>query len=76
MKEELSDFLKIAYKYNRVKDLKEAFEEYPVEEEWHKGKIEEYKKSFYESLQDVKEQWKNTKNEISKKYRQIKVVRI
>ncbi len=40
MKEELSDFLKIAYKYNRVKDLKEAFEEFPVEEEWHKGKIE------------------------------------
>ena len=40
MKEELNDFLKIAYKYNRVKDLKEAFEEYPVEEEWHKGKIE------------------------------------
>lgn len=40
MKEELSGFLKIAYKYNRVKDLKEAFEEYPVEEEWHKGKIE------------------------------------
>ena len=40
MKEELSDFLKIAYKYNRVKGLKEAFEEYPVEEEWHKGKIE------------------------------------
>ena len=40
MKEELSDFLKIAYKYNRVKDLREAFEEYPVEEEWHKGKIE------------------------------------
>ena len=40
MKEELRDFLKIAYKYNRVKDLKEAFEEYPVEEEWHKGKIE------------------------------------
>ena len=40
MKKELSDFLKIAYKYNRVKELKEAFEEYPVEEEWHKGKIE------------------------------------
>lgn len=35
MKEELSDFLKIAYKNNRVRDLKEAFEEYPVEE-WHK----------------------------------------
>lgn len=40
MKEELSDFLKIAYKNNRVRDLKEAFEEYPVEEEWHKGKVE------------------------------------
>lgn len=40
MKEELSDFLKAAYKYGRVKDLEEAFEEYPVEEEWHKGKIE------------------------------------
>lgn len=40
MKEELSDFLKAAYKYNRVKDLREAFEEYPVEEEWHKGKAE------------------------------------
>ncbi len=40
MKEELSDFLKTAYKYGRVKDLNEAFEEFPVEEEWHKGKIE------------------------------------
>ena len=40
MKEELSDFLKTAYKYNKIKDLKDAFEEYPVEEEWHKGKIE------------------------------------
>lgn len=40
MKEELSSFLKMAYKYNKVKDLKEAFEEFPVEEEWHKGKIE------------------------------------
>ena len=40
MEEELSDFLKTAYKYNKIKELKEAFEEYPVEEEWHKGKIE------------------------------------
>lgn len=40
MKEELSDFLKTAYKYNKIKELNEAFEEYPVEEEWHKGKIE------------------------------------
>ncbi len=40
MKEEISDFLKTAYKYGKVKDVKEAFDEYPVEEEWHKGKIE------------------------------------
>lgn len=40
MKEELNDFLKKAYENNRVRDLKEAFEEYPVEEEWHQGKIE------------------------------------
>lgn len=40
MKEEMRDFLKIAYKYNKVKDLKDAFEEFPVEEEWHKGKAE------------------------------------
>ena len=40
MKEDLSEFLKLAYKYGRVKDLEEAFEEFPVEEEWHKGKLE------------------------------------
>ena len=40
MKESLSDFLKIAYKYNRVRKLKDTFEEFPVEEEWHKEKIE------------------------------------
>lgn len=40
MKEELSEFLKTAYKYGRVKDLEEAFKEFPVEEEWHKGKVE------------------------------------
>lgn len=40
MKEGISDFLKLAYKYGKVKELKEAFEEYPVEEEWHEGKIE------------------------------------
>jgi len=42
MKEVVSDFLKIAYKYSKVKDLKEAFEEFPVEEEWHKGKVESF----------------------------------
>ena len=46
--------MKFAYKCNKVRDIKEAFEEYPVEEEWHKGKvdttkIEEYKNSFIEN---------------------------
>ena len=50
MKENLSDFLKLAYEYGKVKELKEAFEEFPVEEEWHKGKVEEYKKKFISSL--------------------------
>lgn len=36
----LSDFMRLAYKYGKVKELNEAFEEFPVEEEWHKGKIE------------------------------------
>lgn len=40
MKEELSDFLKFALNSGRVKDVEEAFKEYPPEEEWHKGKIE------------------------------------
>ena len=37
MNDGLSDFLKFAYEKGKVKD---AFEEYLVEEEWHQGKIE------------------------------------
>ena len=40
MKEELSDFLKFAIRSGRIKDVEEAFKEFPPEEEWHKGKIE------------------------------------
>lgn len=42
MKDEdgLSEFLKFAYKHNKVRDVSEAFEDYPVEEEWHKGEID------------------------------------
>lgn len=36
----LSDFLKFAYSKGKVKDINEAFNEYPVDEEIHKGKIE------------------------------------
>lgn len=38
--EGLSEFMKFAYKCNKVREINEAFEEYPVEEEWHQGKIE------------------------------------
>ncbi|MCI9246706.1 MAG: hypothetical protein HFJ30_06255 [Clostridia bacterium] len=40
MKENLSEFLKLAYRHNKIRDVQEAFEEFPVEEEWHKGKVE------------------------------------
>lgn len=36
----LSDFMKDVYINGDVKDLNEAFEEYPCEEEWHEGNIE------------------------------------
>lgn len=49
MQKELNDFLKTAYEYGKVKELKEAFEEYPVEEEWHKGKLEKVLKEDSES---------------------------
>ena len=40
MKEEMSEFLKFVYENNLAKDVSEAFKEYPPEEEWHKGKLE------------------------------------
>lgn len=40
MNDNLSPFIKNAYKNNKVKELKDAFEEYPVEKEWHEGKVE------------------------------------
>lgn len=42
MKDKVSDFLKFAKEKGKIKDVKEAFEEYPVEEEFHKGKIESF----------------------------------
>ena len=49
--EGLSEFMKFAYKCNKVRDIKEAFEEYTVEEEWHKGKIENVLTLKEESLE-------------------------
>ena len=50
MKEELRDFLKTAYKYGKVKDVKEAFEEYPVEKKWHKGNSENWIEEYEENI--------------------------
>ena len=36
----MSEFIKMAYEANRVKDAHDAFKEFPPEEEWHQGKIE------------------------------------
>lgn len=33
-------FLDIAKENGSIRDIKEAFQKYPVEEEWHKGRIE------------------------------------
>ena len=33
-------FLEIARQKNRIRELEEVFKEFPPEEEWHKGKIE------------------------------------
>ena len=42
----LSKFLKVAYDNGRVLDVKEAFKEFPVQEEWHKGKVEYILKKY------------------------------
>ncbi len=39
-----SEFWKWAEKNGLIKDVSEAFEKYPVEEEWHKGKVENFLK--------------------------------
>ena len=36
----MSDFVKKAYAANRVKKVDDAFNDFPPDEEWHKGKIE------------------------------------
>ena len=43
-------FIKLAYTYGRVRELEEAFEEFPVEEEWHKGKVENVLKENKDSI--------------------------
>ena len=40
MKKEEDDFLEYALKSGRIRPVEDAFLEFPVEEEWHKGKVE------------------------------------
>ena len=50
----LSDFMKFVYAHDGVKDLSEAFKEFPPEEEWHEGKVEKVIKHLKENGVDVK----------------------
>lgn len=34
------EFIKLAYKKGRVREVEQAFVDFPPELEWHKGKIE------------------------------------
>ncbi len=45
---ENKEFLKFIYEQGEVKNLSEAYEEFPPEEEWHKGRIETILKEDYE----------------------------
>ncbi len=40
MKKYKNNFLECVYKSGKLKDVSEAFKEYPTNEEWHKGEIE------------------------------------
>ncbi len=59
MEKEEKDFIKIAYKYGRVKEVESVFTEYDPKDEWHEGKIEnvinentiEYNKTY--SIGDI-----------------------
>ena len=47
----MSDFIKMAYEAGRVKNIEEAFKNYPKDDEWHHGEIEYFinDKDFYYS---------------------------
>ena len=47
----IKDFFELAKKSGRIRDVKEAFVEYPVEKEWHKGKIE----NIFQLNEDIEE---------------------
>ena len=52
----MSEFLKKAYEQGRVKPLKDAFLEFPPEEEWHKGRVDYFikdGKAQYNSIYNI-----------------------
>ena len=46
------EFIKLAYSKGRVEPLSKAFEDYPQENEWHKGKIENILKEKMRQIVD------------------------
>ena len=44
------EFVKKIKEIGKIKDVREAFEKYPVEEEEHKGKIDAYLKKINKTL--------------------------
>ncbi len=52
MKKEKDDFLEYALKSGRVKPLEEAFKEFPVEEEDHKGNAYYYIKEKFKHYKE------------------------
>lgn len=50
------EFLKEIKKYGGIKPVKEAFKDYPVEEEEHKGRLDDYvseEKAKYNNCYDI-----------------------
>ena len=50
--EKANKAIELAYKNGRVLDISEAFIKYPVENEWHKGKLENW-----EQRSETNEMW-------------------
>ena len=53
MKKEKSDFLEYALKSGRIKPLEDAFKDFPVEEEDHKGNAYYYIKENSEQFDEL-----------------------
>ncbi len=43
-----SEFIKLAKEKGKIKNVQEAFQQYPVEDEWHKGRVDQVKEETQE----------------------------